>query len=198
MQELSEISVKEYYKLPDQSKDKISKEDADAFIRDGLAENPVLRIGSKEVSPKVESLWAMKWEDKIEMEGMIKSGDITGLIQKMYDIKETEFIKLNVFNCFASFKWIQKQLKQISDLEERELSREPSGDEMDAGVENIGRFGHLPALEAICSTFAITEKEALSLEYQSVFFRLCYLKTKADIQQNLVNNAKRNLKSGRR
>ena len=192
MQELNEISIEKYYEIKSSSKNRSDIDSIDAIIKDGLAINSKIRIGSKELGPKYSSLWEMPWDDKIELEHFIKSADMVSVLMKLYPINGNQFLKLNVFNCFACFKWIQDQLTQIAKIEERELASDPSTQDLDSGIENLSRFGHLPSLEAICKTFNVIEDEVMKWPYQKVFMRLAYLKTKADIQQNLMNNAKRN------
>lgn len=193
MSEVVEISLKEYSEKPSTERRWI-----DAIIQNAMASNPKLRIKGKEIEPVVSTLWDLTWEKKLDIEHYIKKGNLEKVMELIYGISDKQFISLNVFNCFACFKWVQDQLKQIAEVEQIQLSRDPSGEEMDAGLEEMIKFGHLPALESICEAFNVKEEEVMQWQYAKVFMRLCYLKTKADIRQNLMNNAKRNAKGNRR
>lgn len=165
--------------------DKKSRAFVDSIIKNGLKSNMVLRVGKKEVNPIKESFWSLKWRDLIHIRNLCESGDLYNVFEFVYNVNEKKFNSLDVFNCFACYKWINSQLKSISDLEKQELSHSFSQKELDAGVKELERFGHYPGLNTLTGGDITKEDEVLDMPYSKVFMKMCYNKVSHDIQMNL-------------
>ncbi|WP_407324035.1 hypothetical protein R5O24_02820 [Tenacibaculum maritimum] len=172
------------------------KEFVDDIIKDSIKPNKVLRLNGKELNPKQEDLWFLSWGDMIELRESINEMKMIESLKLIYEIKEDEFLRLDVFNCFAVYKWITEQLKSIAEIEAQELSHEPTAEEKNAGVDMLQDFDYTVSLDVLANGDLLKYDEILEKPYAIIFRKLCLDKLKNQIQQNFIENARRKVKGG--
>lgn len=172
------------------------KEFVDDVIKDSIKPNKVLRLNEKELNPKQEDLWFLTWEDIIELRDSIKEMKMIEAIKLIYEITDKDFLNLDVFNCFAVYKWITEQLKSIGEIELQELSHEPTTEEKNAGVDMLQDFDYTVSLDVLANGDVLKYDDILKKPYAIIFRKLCLDKVKNQIQQNYIENARRKVKGG--
>ncbi len=157
----------------------------DGIVKNASKPNKVLRVGNKDVLPMFEDFWQMPWGKLIEVRELQKTNDLFQMLNYLWGITEKEFLSLDVFNAFASYKWVTDQLTEIANLEIQELSHDFTQKEKDAGIERLQRFGHYPSLNSLTGGDITKEDEILEIPYQRIFMKFCLNKTNHDIELNL-------------
>ena len=171
------------------------KELADKFIKDGLKPNKVLRIKGRSMNPRQEDFWALSWDEIIQLRVAIAEKDMLSALKLMYRIGEKDFLRLDLFNCFAAYKWISGNMQEISDIEAQELGGEPTEEEKQAGVEKLQPFDYVVSLDVLAKKDILKYDRILAKPYSIIFRKLCLNKTIAEIQQNMIENANRKAKA---
>lgn len=182
-------TIKDYISL-----EGIVKNDVDRVIN-VLKPNKILRFKTFQIKPKKVDLWDLSWSDLILLKELVNSKNISGVIDLIYHVKEIKFIELDVFNCFAVYKWISEQLEEIAKAEIQELGGEATIEEKEAGVEMLNEFGYSVSLDVLTGGDMTKEEEILSKPYHVIFKKLCLNKTKSEIQKNYIENARRKNKT---
>ena len=176
------------------------KGDVKAFVDDvittGIKPNNVLRVDNKKVLPTQDDFWQLRWIDIIMLRNAIQNSQMLEAMQVVYQFKPKDFFTLDVFNCFAVYKWITEQLSEIAKAEENELASDPSSEEKAAGVEQLEEFDYAVSLDVIAGGDVLKYDAILEQPYAVIFRKLCLEKTKNEIQQNLIENAYRKTKTG--
>jgi len=183
-------TIKEYITLNGSKKESI-----DFVIKEHLNSNMILRINSFNLKPKKVDLWDLRWSDLIEIREAISEKNISRVIEVIYQVKESKFIELDVFNCFAVYKWINEQLDEISKIEIQELGSDISIEEKEAGIEMLNDFGYTVSLRGLIKVFNTNKEDVLSKPYYEIFKELCLTKTLNEIQKNHIENARRKNKT---
>ena len=168
----------------------------DETIREGLKANPILRVKksffkTKHIKPIEENFWQLKWDSIIQIKEWVSESNLFEVLNFFYDITEGEFIHLDLFNCFATYKWISEQLKQMREVEDSELSYTPTAEEKMAGSEMLNEYGYYVSLDALTGGRMEKEDYYLNLPYSLIFRKLCLNSTKSQIQRNYLENARR-------
>ncbi|CAL2085070.1 hypothetical protein [Tenacibaculum sp. 190524A02b] len=163
------------------------------IIKDSIKANKYLRHNKKEIEPKVQDLWYLSWGDIIELRESVKDTQMMEVVRLIYGLKEVDFLRLDLFNCFAVYKWITEQLSSISKTEEQELSYEPSSEEKEAGVDMLQEFEYTVSLDILANGDILKYDEILKQPYAVIFRKLCLDKVKNQIQKNYIENARRKI-----
>lgn len=179
-------SIKDYFLMQDKDKGYI-----DFIIKNALKPNSILRINKMELQPKKNDFWDLSWGDLIELRELVKEKNISKVIEILYQVKEFNFYKLEVFNCFSVYKWVVEQLNEISKIEAQELSSEPTIEEIEAGVEMLNEFGYTVSIDILANGNILEYDRILSKPYHVIFKKLCLNKTKNEIQKNYIDNVSR-------
>lgn len=171
------------------------REVIDFTVQNHLKANRVLRLGrwywrSKKLSPIYDSFWNMTWIKLIELRKSISNNDFLSTMKLVYGIDDKQFVKLEVLNAFACYKWIVEQLTSIREIEEGRLGSEMTEEEKEAGAEDLLEYGHYTALRSICPNLLDQEKY-LNLPYVVIFQELACAKKISDINKKHSENVNR-------
>lgn len=166
------------------------KEFVDDIIKDSIKPNKVLRLKGKELMPKQEDFWLLTWSDIIELREEIKDMRMIEAMKLIYSITDKDFLHLDIFNCFSVYKWITEQLKNIGEIELRELGHEPTAEEKNAGVESLNEFGYALSLKSLTKGDKTKDAYYLNLTYAEIFREMCMDKRISEVQQNMIKNAR--------
>lgn len=182
-------TVKEYLTVENSIKEKI-----DEVIK-AVKPNMILRSGKFQLKPKQEDFWDLSWGELILLRKYIEEKNISTVMYLIFNVSQEKFFELDVYNCFAVYKWINEQNKEIIDLEIEELGGAVSIEEKEAGVEELNRFGYTVSLDVLANGNILKYDEILKKPYHEIFKKLCLNKTKNDIQKNYIENARRKNKA---
>lgn len=182
-QEILNIKIKDFAKLKEDKRD-----DVYYITKNFLKPNPILRSKGKEIKPKVDSLWDLKFSEMIDLKEHAENKDFVNVIKLIFNIKEKDVNTLNVFNAFSSYKFIIDQLKEIVRAEENQLSGNPSQKEIAAGIDEFKKYGQYNTLRMLTNGDKTKEKHWLSLPYSEVFLELSYMVDEARYQKNLYKS----------
>lgn len=172
------LKIKDYSKL-----DKETKEFIDYTIKNSLRPNPNLRKGFKKLKPKKNSFWQLKWIDLIMLREHLGEKDVLQALKLIYGIKDKDFLKMNLLNVMAVYRWMAQQVKDISEIEKQELGEEPTQKEKNAGIEKLEPFGYSVTLRALKKVDPF--KDWLNEPYAVVFKELCLNKVLREIQEEM-------------
>lgn len=184
------LQMKDYVHLKGYQKELI-----DHVIQYALNPNPVIRIkrfiSYKKARPIKNDLWNISWREMIALREGVKANDIFEVIKVMYKMKPAKVNELELFNCFAAYTWITKQMIAIHEIEMAMLYEEPTEEEKNAGIEELKEFGYSYALRKLTNGDKTKENFWLSLSYAEIFRELCMNKTENKIQKTYQQNVNR-------
>lgn len=178
------------------------KDVVDYTIRESLKANPIIRInrfiGYKKVKPKKSDLWFLTWSDLIALREAVREQDIFEIMKIVYLLNPKKIAEVDVFNCFAAYTWITKQMIEIHKIEMDMLYEDPTEDEKEAGVEKLQEFSYTVALDNLANGDVLKYDEYLKLPYAKIFRKLCLNKTNNDIQKQYQENVSRKARNNSR
>lgn len=179
------------------------KEYVDRLIKTSIKANHILRlkedfITTKNIKPKKLDFWQMKWSDIITLKNAVKETNITVCMGVVYGINELQFLSLDVFNCFSCYKWVVDSLREVNDIEARELGTEISEEEKNAGVEMLEEFGYAVTLDVLSKGDILKHNKLLEKPYSIIFRQMCLNATNSQIRKNHQENVNRKAKSNSR
>ncbi len=180
------INLKRYAFLSNEDKELI-----DYTIVNSLKPNPILRVGWKKRKPKQIDFWKLSGNDIVLLRHHISKHNIRAVHQLLYNISDKEFLKLDVFNCSACFKWACEQIKKINETENQELGDEPSIEDKNAGIERLSEYGYSVWVHQLSNGDITKEDEILKMPYSRIFKKRCLMYTLSDIQKQKQENARR-------
>lgn len=161
----------------------------DYTVENNLKENKELRIRSyfrtRIIKPTQDDFWFMSWNDIIMLKGAIHAGRIYDVFKIVYKISEKQFNALNVFNCFAAYNYIVEKIKSIMKAEKNNLSGKYTQQEIDAGIEDLERFGISLAIDAVAKGDILQYEAVVAKPYAVIFKKLCQDHTINQIQKRL-------------
>lgn len=182
-------TVAEYTLLPTEVKNFV-----DDIITTGIKANPVARVKGKNISPVQADFWQLSYEQIILLRNAVESMQMEEVFKLIYGLPEKQFLKLQVFNCFACYKWITGQLLEMARIEQDHLGGEPSLDEKNAGVEELAQFGYANNLDMLAGGDLLKYDDILLKPYAVVFRKLYMEKVKQDIQKRYMDYVSRKAK----
>ncbi len=174
--------VKDYDSLTEEVREFVN-----GIIKDAVKANPILRHKG-EIAPKHDDMFSFTWSEVIELRDSIDEKDIVNIFKIVYGIEEKDYMELDLFNSFSTYKWIEDQLEIVRQTEERELSYELTAKEKNAGVEDLKRFGYYVSLDSLTKGDKTKDEYYLNLTYAEIFRKLCLDKKNAEIRENLMKS----------
>lgn len=163
-----------------------------------LKQNNELRVKGmlkyKVIKPKKQSLWLLSWNDIIELRMAIVDENMFEVFKIVFGINEKQFVKLEMFNAFAVYRWVSDQVSEMIKIEFQELTNEMSDEEKNAGAEELQEFGYSLTLDVLTKGDLLKSDEWLKLAYAKIFRKLCIDKKRYDINKTLQENASRKYK----
>lgn len=180
------VTIKGYASLEGETKELV-----DYTIKHSLRPNPTLRKSRKDIKPKEFDFWKLKWNDIILLRHYLSQKDVKAVHKLVYGINDKDFLRLDLFNCSACYKWVASKINEINDIEKQELGHQPTGDEINAGVERLNEFGYTVALYQFRGTDISKDKELLATPYAKIFKELCMYKTIREINEQNQKNVSR-------
>lgn len=163
----------------------------DKLIQTSLKSNKILRVDGKNKHPIKQSLWLLSWNDIILIREYVIERNIVEVLKIIYKLSSEKFNTLDLFNCFAVYKWINEELEAIANLEKQELYDEPTNEEKEAGVNKLQEFGSDVTIDNLCNGNPIIEEIMLKKPYIVIFKRLCLRKVKREISEEYAEIMKR-------
>lgn len=152
--------------------------------------NPVLRIKRKQVSPRINDFWSLKWIELIEIRHDYENEDLLSIFKNLYGVTEKQLLKLDIFNYFSCIKWITDQLENIAESEKENLNYESSEEEKEAGSEEFEKYDYYVTLDGLTNGDSTKEEFYLNKSYEYIFRKLCLLNDKRmfnDKMQEIVS-----------
>lgn len=163
-----------------------------------LKPNNELRVnglfGFKVIKPKKDNLWFLSWSNIIELRMAIVDENMLEVFKIVFGINEKEFLRLEMFNAFAVYRWVSLQVSEMIKIEFQELTNELSDDEKEAGAEELQEFGYSLTLDVLTKGNLLKSDDWLNLAYAKIFRKLCIDKKRYDINKTLQENASRKAK----
>lgn len=99
---------------------------------------------------------------------------------------ETEKLEpIGVFEFYPVFNSIQQQYIDLVTREKKFLSHDPEPEELEAGLENLGKFGRLMTVDALSGGDILRHNQIIELPYSRIFTKLYMDSEKAKIQKEL-------------
>ena len=96
-------------------------------------------------------------------------------------------------NCLDNCKFVDlysfaigysKQLKEVAEIEAKELNIEPTNEQKSAGVDMFSKFGVMNTVKALANNDILNYEKVLRIEYNTVFIHLLMKKTEGIYQEN--------------
>jgi hypothetical protein len=163
-----------------------------------LRQNNELRVNGlfkyKVIKPKKDNLWFLSWSDIIELRMAIVDENMLEVFKIVFGITEKDFIRLEMFNAFAVYRWVCDQVSHMIKIEFQELTNELTDEEKDAGAEELQEFGYSLTLDVLTKGDLLKSDDWLKLAYAKIFRKLCIDKKRYDINKTLQENASRKFK----
>ncbi|WP_228853258.1 hypothetical protein [Aegicerativicinus sediminis] len=173
------LRIKDYPFLDDQTREYV-----DYIIQNSLRANPILRVGRKKVKPKQMDFWKLSWSDIILLRVYVGDKDIKAVNELVYGTSEKDFLKLQLLNSSACYKWVVDQLNHIAEIEKQELGDSVNNDLKEAGIDRLNEFGYSATLDELAKGNLLIYDQWLELPYMKIFRKLCLNKVKGEIQKN--------------
>lgn len=180
------IKIKSYAALKGETKELV-----DYTIKHGLRPNPILRVGRRQIKPKEFDFWKLKWNDIILLRHYLENKDVKAVHRLVYNVTDRQFLRLDLFNCSSCYKWVASKINEINEIEKDRIGSEPSGEEVNAGVERLNEFGYSVALDQLAGGDLSKYDYLLEQPYAKIFRKMCLDKTVHEIQQQNIKNARR-------
>lgn len=139
-----------------------------------------------QLKPKHTDIWEYNWSEVISLKTAIQEQSIQDIAKVVYGISDLQ--RVNVVDVFTSFGWVTDAVGEMAKIEARELNHTPTGEEENAGINEMKKFGEQGAILSVMETLRLTEEEVLKLPYHKAFMILCYNKTLADINRKMIKN----------
>lgn len=178
------------------------KELIDYTIEHSLKANPILRVKkwfrTQDVKPKQQNLWMLSWNDIILLKKQLSEKDLLGFLKLMYGIDEKQFSNLDIYNVFATWKWLNEEMKKLIETEIQELEEDLPDELKDAGIEQMQRFDYAPTLDKLTGGDLTRYDEFLKLPYAKIFRKLVMDKVVREITETYKENVSRKTKTNSR
>lgn len=118
--------------------------------------------------------------------GLYKAERVNGLWHNKTCMELAEKAKgLPVSEVLPFAKHILEEIDRINEADRKMNEQEPDPDAIDAGIEELDKFGFYPVLNALTNGDILKQEEVLQLTVVKVRTHLQFLKTTAEIQKNL-------------
>ena len=180
------VTIKSYSSLEGETKELV-----DYTIKHSLRPNPTLRKKRKDIKPKEFDFWKLKWNDIILLRHYLKEKDVKAVHKLVYGINDKDFLRLDLFNCSACYKWVASKINDINAIEKDRLASEPTSEEKEAGVDRLNEFDYSVALDSLAGGDLSKYDYLLNLPYAKIFRKMCLDKTIREIQQENLKNVSR-------
>ena len=188
---MKKITLKKYLELKESERRAV-----DLFIG---SVKPVVNIAIKGrfswrgIAPKTSDLWKLNYGDMLELKELATTPatfeTIEKIIKLIYGLETVENVSVvHLFNCTS---WIFEQLTEIVEIENNELKNSVDQKLIDAGIEELNRFGYMPTVDKLAGGDISEYSKVLSWPYDKVFMKLCYENTLSNINKKLNENVGR-------
>ena len=111
------------------------------------------------------------------------SEDLVRLFTEFTGKKQEEIEKLLAINFFYQIKWILGELEKLSLKEISNLSVQLTPEEIEAGFEDMNKFGYKATTDALALGNVLKWDEIEAEPYHKIFTKLLIQKTKAEIDK---------------
>ncbi|MBA4155067.1 hypothetical protein [Flavobacterium sp.] len=187
---LSRPKMDDYLSMLPNEKDFI-----DDVIKNYVKPNSILRTKKhfflrKNVEPKSNDFWKLSWNDILMIRNGFKKNNLYDVLKILYPIDEKQFLKLEILNVFACYKYITEQMQKLEAAELERLNSEIKDEDKMAGAEELLEYGYYNSLRAICPDLT-KQEEYLKLPYTIIFRELAISKLINDINLKKQENASR-------
>lgn len=178
-----------------------AKDFIDDVIKNYVKENPVLRTRKwflkKNVGPKEVDFWNLSWKDIVMIRIAFNESNLFDVMNIVYGINQKQFLKLEILNVFACYKFITEQMKMIETAEEERLSSDMKDEDKEVGAEELLEYGYYNSLRAVCPDL-LKQEEYLKLPYSIIFRELAISTLINNINIKKQENAARKNRVNRR
>jgi hypothetical protein len=97
---------------------------------------------------------------------------ILPLASKYSGVEEDEMLKLVWFDFFHQWNYIIEDIKRSLDREDKFLSYHPTGNELEAGIENLYKFGAFATIDRLADGKVWDYKKVEQTPYGIIFTKL--------------------------
>ncbi len=157
----------------------------------------VLKRSNTLLGVEADELSEIQWGRVKEIQEAMSDGDIISAVLKTVDhkkvINKSKILGLE-YKIFLYFcAWLSDQLEQIGKMEEQ-LIGETNEDLIEAGVEDLNKFGWINALDSLAGNDITKWQMVYELPYKDVYIKLLKDKETADVQSRFQDIMKRKSK----
>ena len=145
--------------------------------------------------------FALNYSLQAEARDLLSFGDITNklfgevkdwqqrftesdVFVKFLTIYYPDSIKLNVFDFFAAYRFIENEVIRISEIETKLLKHEPSPEEEAAGLERFAQLGVGIQIDSLAKGQVWMYETIRALPYKECLFKMVLDKTNNDYQRD--------------
>lgn len=133
--------------------------------------------------------YVKEWEQ--ELENGLRWDVALRLISERSGASLKKLGKMRIVELCQQLSYVKNQVNIIREVERTLLAYSPSGNEIDAGIEEFAKFGAYPQLRQYAKSFpGMTPSDVEKLRYDVVLLELIYLKAESDFQQRLFKKMK--------
>lgn len=135
---------------------------------------------------KVKSLTELTFGEVATIKIDIQKPSIENLLsiyKIIFGIEEKDFYKLDTVSFFHSLNWINEQIKEIIDREQKSLASAPDAKLKEAGIKQMAIFGEMNTLISIAEKFGKTPQEVENWNYNLVFTLMLHQKKSYEINK---------------
>ena len=155
--------------------------------------------------------FAVKYSVQAEARDVLKFGDITKKLfgevkdwQQLFSEQDcfvkflTKFddklLSLNVFDFFAFYRYVEKEVIRVSEIESILLGHDPSADEVAAGIDRFNKFGVSLQIDNLAKGNVWKWDKIRSLDYEYCLLKLAMDKAGNDFARDYqtILNSKTN------
>ena len=81
-------------------------------------------------------------------------------------------LNIKFFDFFYQWRWVEEEILKTVEMEQNFLSYDPTGDEIEAGIENLYKFGAFATVDGLANGNPLVYQEIESLPYGMIFTKL--------------------------
>lgn len=186
--DLNKITVKQYYDLSEEKAQPYQELLKVLQPEPSFLNMPAQEIGSLEYGQAGLVKRAIL---NPEYKSLVKAFEL------VFQVPEFLQLKAQITDYFAALRWITKEVEKIIEREAKYLSGRPDPLLKMAGVEQLSKFGELPALKMLGTQYGKAPQEIATWKYNYVFSLLYMDVVEDEIREryNELKNSQTNAKN---
>lgn len=160
----------------------LSEEEAEHYASVLQFLKPVDMVGKH----KAKSLMSLTYNDVLMLKKLATKDQYVQTFDIVFGIKERELYQVRVREFFSAFNWIRDQIKNLIEMEKRELGGDPDPEMTEAGINRLDSFGDMNAVIPLSTDYGVNPDVILGWRYSQVFMLLRHKKISGEIDRNYM------------